>query len=88
MDNLKGFEIIHLNVRSFLKKKKDELYLLYNTYDIVCFTETWLTPLIPHTLISWSVFSLWRNDRYRNITDGIGIQKGGGILIYVSNKYS
>ena len=82
-----GFRIIHLNVRSFFNKR-DELYLMYNGYDIVCFTETWLSSLIPDKLLAWPGYKLFRKDRYESIDIDIPCKKGGGILIHVNNKFS
>ena len=86
MEIIKGFKIIHLNVRSFFKKR-EELFLLYNNYDIICFTETWLTSLIPDNMLTWSGFTLWRADRYKVMQES-GNWKGGGILVYTRDKYS
>ena len=41
-DTLKGISFIHLNIRSYFSKK-DEIMIEFDKYDIVCFTETWLT---------------------------------------------
>ena len=79
MSKVKGLKIIHLNVRSYLKKK-DELYLHFKMYDIVCFSETWLNCMIPDNMLHWPGFTLWRKDRFETL-DGLNSKKGGGILI-------
>ena len=50
MGLMKGFKVVHLNVRSYFRKK-DELYLLFKDYDVLCFTETWLTPMLPDNML-------------------------------------
>ena len=84
MDDIKGLKILHLNVRSFLRKK-DELYLTFKTYDILCFSETWLNQNIPDGMLFWPGFTLWRLDRNSCPQT---IKKGGGLLVYVKDKYS
>ena len=52
------------NLRSFTSKI-DELdaVVSFNQTDMVCITETWLSPAIPDNLVSLSNFNLFRNDR-------------------------
>ena len=55
------------NVRCLIPKF-DELEVVpnVNEADIICVTETWLTPDIPDSALSYSNFVLFRNDRTRS----------------------
>jgi hypothetical protein len=61
------------NLRS-LTSKIDEFdaVVSFNQTDMVCITETWLSPAIPDNLVSLSNFNLFRNDRL--------VSNGGGCL--------
>ena len=67
------------NVRSLIPKS-DELEVVANVNeaDIICITETWLTPDIPDSALSYSNFALFRNDRTVSI--------GGGVCILVNKN--
>ena len=72
--------VLYYNARSLLPKF-DELRaacLVYNP-DIICITETWLDESISNNELSLQNFDIVRRDRNR---------QGGGILIYVNNRYS
>ena len=62
--------------------KLDELFLIYSTdSDVMCITESWLSPQVPDSAVRMPDFVLHRRDR----TDGIG----GGVMCYVrSSIYS
>lgn len=82
--NLKGVKYLHLNVRSLLPKfQLVEEDFLNGSFDIVCFTETWLKKGIPDSLICNPDYNLIRHDR--TITNQVtGLSKtGGGIVIYL-----
>ena len=67
------------NARSLIPKI-DELEVVANVNeaDIICITETWLTPDIPDSALSYLNFVLFRNDRTVSI--------GGGVCILVSEN--
>ncbi|KAK3095789.1 hypothetical protein FSP39_019145 [Pinctada imbricata] len=73
-EEVKGFSIFHLNVRSIRNKLSDiEHYL--DEYDIACFTETHLDASIPTDSLLFSNFeSPFRRDRTNH---------GGGLLVYI-----
>ena len=64
------------NIRS-LAPKIDELGPIAssNHVDIICITETWLSPSIPDNLVSLPNFTLFRNDRSGS--------NGGGVCVYI-----
>ena len=51
--HMKGLVIVHLNVRS-LVKHKEETFISLTGSDIVCLSETWLSPIVgdPH-YVQW-----------------------------------
>ena len=77
-----GLKIIHLNCRS-IYRKLDQIILLYRECDVICFSETWLTPNLSDNLIHFPGKYLYRQDRIYPR----GNVKGGGICIYVDTKY-
>ena len=48
--------------------------------DLVVICESWLKPAMPDSLFHISNYSLYRKDRL--------VRKGGGVAIYVCNKYT
>ena len=73
-----NISIVHYNVQSFLNKK-DILYAELHHFDVVAFSETWLTNNTNNEDILFSNYHVpYRKDRS---TDA-----HGGILIYVSDK--
>ena len=67
------------NLRS-LTSKIDELdaVVSFNQTDMVCISETWLSPAIPDNLVSLSNFNLFRNDRL--------VSNGGGVCAYINSN--
>ena len=61
----------------------DEVKFLTNKLklDVLCLTETWLTPLIVDSSISIDGYSIFRRDR----ADG---RRGGGVCIFTKNSLS
>jgi hypothetical protein len=73
------FKIFYCNARS-LKNKFHELYfLLYGGgYNILCFTESWLSDMVSDGLLYFkSLFNIYRRDRF----DGYG-----GAVIFSPNQ--
>ena len=76
------------NVQS-LGNKLDELRHLalkdrnYRDCCVTCLTETWLCPNVPDSAIELPGFRCMRSDRTKNS----GKSKGGGICIYVNNRW-
>ena len=65
------------NVRS-LSQKNDELESVaeINQVDIICITESWLTPSCPDPIISLTNFIHFRKDRL--------FSRGGGVCTYIN----
>ena len=84
--NIKGFKIIHLNIRS-LWKNQHEFFLQFKGFDIIALSETWLHYNIPNCLIEESGYSIIRQDRSCEIQTKVK-SKGGGLIFYVKNCYS
>ena len=76
----KGLRIVHLNIRS-LSKNYDELFVLFDDYDIILLSETWLNNTFDSRLINRDGFVLYRQDRDKKI-----IKKGGGLAIYIKSE--
>ena len=84
--SLKGFKIIHLNIRS-LWKNQHEFFINFNGFDIIALSETWLHHNIPDCMVNESGYSIIRQDRSNDNNKEIKA-KGGGLLFYVKTTYS
>ena len=77
------------NVRS-LSNKLDELQLLgwknrdFHSSSVLCFTETWLSELIPDSALQLAGFKLLRADRDSLLS---GKTKGGGICFFINSGW-
>lgn len=68
--------IEHINAQSLLCHKIEvELMLISREIDVLCISETWLTPNIPDVLLNIYNFDIYRCDYGR----------GGGVCIYIRN---
>ena len=81
----KGFKIVHLNIRS-LSKHLDEVYLNLAGFDIIALTETWLHANIPNSMLHINDYNILRYDRVS--IDASVKKRGGGIAVYVSDRYT
>jgi len=58
-------------------------FILFNSYDIIILTETWLTPDIVNAEIGFVGFHIFRFDRNSNSSSST---RGGGVLIAVKSN--
>ncbi|KAK0131206.1 putative RNA-directed DNA polymerase from transposon BS [Merluccius polli] len=77
------------NVRSLPNKLEELQLLLGNNRDflssaVLCFTETWLSGLIPDSALHLAGFQLCRADRDTELS---GKTKGGGICFYINSGW-
>lgn len=80
-EHTKQFKIALLNVRSLVIKFatfKETISKI--SWDIIILTETWCNNNITNEIISLDGYQLFRKDRNLNI-------RGGGIVVYIKNKY-
>lgn len=84
-DNIRGFTVSHINIRS-LVNKIDEVSILAHEHklDVLTISETWLHKSIDNSCIQMNEYSIFRQDREGPL---IRKTKGGGLLTYVSKKY-
>ena len=82
----KGFKIMHVNVRSILKKLV-LLEHLYSNSDILGCSETWLDDRIPDNLVKIDKMKIFRCDRKKGLTDYNIHIVGGGVCIFVAPKW-
>ena len=76
--------MVMLNVRS-LRNKVVEIENEFNGFDVICLCETWLDQYTPDVLLNIDNYVMFRLDRSSNVTSG---KRGGGICIYVKDKFS
>ena len=91
LQSIKGTKFLHINVRS-IYKKLDQISYLYPNLDFLCCSETWLTKKYDNALVNITGMSIFRNDRSNaleaDIRAGNIPARGGGVAIYVKNKWS
>ena len=84
---MKGLSLVALNVRS-LYSKLDELYIRFNDYDFLCFSETWANGSHTDEMLSLKGYELYRLDRCSNeqiLNLNNSMKRAGGLIIYVKN---
>ena len=83
--NGKGVNIVFWITRSLLNKIDDVREKLHDgNISILIFSESWLKPDIPDTLVDIDGYTLYRQDR--NFKNKKGYHKrGGGLILYVKN---
>ena len=86
LNEIKGFKVTHLNVRSILKKI-DQLRIFFQNseIDVLTFSETWLGSHLQSGLVGIEGYKLYRADR---AAKGKKKKRGGGLITYIKNKYS
>lgn len=77
-----GLKLLHVNAQS-LFPKLGEIQLLVNsaTPDILCVTESWLTPAIPDGMIALDIYVPSRCDREAH-------RRGGVLVTYFNNNFA
>ena len=83
LNSLKGFKVVHFNIRSVHKKIDQLRVLLLNT--VITLSETWLKPSLNSKLYDLDGFTLYRKDREHKGRKG---KRGGGLLTYIHNKHT
>ena len=86
LNERKGFKVVHMNVRSLLKKVDQLRILLFNSQiDVITLSETWLNSAISSTTVKMDNYVMYRQDRER----GKRVKKrGGGLLTLINSKYA
>ena len=78
----RGLKIYHVNTRS-IYHKIPLLHTLYRDVDVLCCSETWLDKriIIIDRLVEMEDKTIFRCDRYNNITDYNKKVSGGSVCI-------
>ena len=82
----KGFKMVHLNIRSLLKKI-DQLRAVLEGSNIEIFTlsETWLHSNIDTHMVQIQGYTAYRLDRKTLNTNLTTTKRGGGLITYIKN---
>ena len=82
----KGLLFSHLNIRSMFNKL-DTIHETFNNlnFEVITFSETWLSNYIPDNILTMQGYNIFRLDR--NWLENGQTKKGGGVCIYVKDKY-
>ena len=86
LSKVKGFKLVHMNVRS-LSKKIDQLRVLLtgSQLDVLTLSETWLDSAINSTTVLIEGFTVYRQDRGMVASTK---KRGGGLLTLIKDKYA
>ena len=88
---VKGFKMVHLNVRS-LPKKIDQIRLMMHdsNLDVLTFSETWLKSHLNTKIVELEGYKSFRPDRAtgKHRTRSHTQKRGGGLLTYVHDKHA
>ena len=91
VSNYKGLKMVHINVRS-LYKKIAEIEILYNKFDIIMCSETWLDSRYTDAMINILGFQAYRLDRCSAdpilLQNGDVPKRGGGVIVYIKCKWA
>ena len=61
--------------------------IVYSKSDFLCCTETWLDSRYPDNILNIDDMKIFRRDRVDNISTYDNRNVGGGVYIYVSNRW-
>ena len=85
LGTLPGISLGHINIRSLFGKLEDIINIIdKGNLCVLCMSETWLNPSVASSMIEIANYDLYRHDRTRDS----GKLTGGGVCIYVHNKYN
>ena len=87
---VKGFKLVHMNVRSLVKKIDQIRIMLHESnLDVLSFSETWLKPHINTKIVELKGYKSIRLDRV--VSAGrpkkYNKKRGGGLLLYINEKH-
>ena len=85
LNGANGLKVVQLNCRS-IYGKIEEIKYLYKDVDILSCSETWLSGMMPDSMVSIPNMELFRWDREKGYPNGVTKHKGGGVACYISNK--
>lgn len=87
LNNIKGFKMLSLNIRSLLPKVNMLRVDLHDVnFHALCLNETWLKPIVNDNLINLTGYNHVRADRRVRNANG-DLKPGGGIMIYYQEDY-
>ena len=86
LNQIKGFKLLHMNVRS-LSKKMDQLRIVLHesNLDVIRFSETWLNKAVNSKSVALQNYILYRQDRDLNV---VAKKRGGGLLTYIKKEHA
>lgn len=75
---MSALNVCHINTRSLVSNFADFKQIVFNNYDLITVSETWLTANISNEIVSLPGYNIFRCDR---------ATRGGGIAIYVKGTF-
>ena len=64
LNKQKGFKLLHVNVRSLVKKMEQVKIMFHNSnMDVITLSETWLTEAVNSRTVELENYTLFRQDR-------------------------
>ena len=84
LNKAKEFKLVHMNVRSLLKKIDQlRVLLLESKLEVITMSETWLNAAVNSASIRLDEFIEYRQDRSGGVQ---GKKRGGGLLTYIKKE--
>ena len=86
LSELKGFKLLHLNVRSIIKKI-DQIRIMFHesNLDVITLSETWLSEDVNSKSVTLEDYILYRQDRDFK---AVAKKRGGGLLTYIRKEHA
>lgn len=78
--NVSFLKVVNLNIRSLVPSFTEFSNVVYDKYDIICITETWLNTSIDSNIVLLPGYTFFRKDRKN--------KRGGGVGCYVRKSLS
>ena len=81
LQNVKGFKLVHLNIRSISKEIKQVKIMFFNScLDVITLSETWMNKAVSSKLVNLEDYVMYRQDRNYK---AVGKKRGGGLVTYI-----
>ena len=86
LNKVKGFKLLHLNVRSLVKKIEQVKIMFFNScLDVITMSETWMTTAVSSKMVNLDDYIMYRQDRNYK---AVGKKRGGGLVTYIHSRHA
>ena len=86
LGKVKGFKLVHMNVRSITKKIDQLKTMLHDVkLDVITMSESWLNNSVSSNSLLLNNYVMFRQDRNLSV---VSKKRGGGLLTYIASKHA